>query len=609
MESERFKILVKRCSNMSRDELLTLILDLWEQLTEGKSGDIENNVIMKRMSADYKKLEAEADALRQENEELKEALLHTSQVNQMRTNEIYGRGTEKYNDILDTPPAKEQEDEAEQEEPEEEPWEKRNNDNSQCQNDTNNSGKRKKRSGWKKGDFADLPHKSVYMINIEELNQEYGECNWRIAYWHCHPVLEYVPASAYVKDILTPVISVGEEHCMATIPYVAPLWQRSYASPSVVSIIMYQKFALALPTERQERLFSEFGFCLSKQLMSNWILRSVKDYFQPIYDYLKEQLLTVSYHQCDETTLQVIRDGRKPGSKSYIWLHMTSELLKTPPIILFCFELTRGTDHLREFYQDFQGTITSDAYCSYQILGKEKNGFIVLSGCWMHARRRFATSLTLINPTGLDPKIIEELPETKAISLIGKIYHEDEPLKVLSAEERQRQREEKVKPLVEEYFNYIEGLDTSDPLMGERLKDAIQYSVNQKEYLTRFLSDGNIPLDNGCSERNLKILCLLRNASLFCTSIAGAEALAVMCSLTQTARANGANAYWYLYYILEKMPRFAEGDSLEAMMPWSEEYRCYERQRISQEPTPMGRNEYNERPQTPKKKNTQGQIA
>lgn len=80
----------------------------------------------------------------------------------------------------------------------------------------------------------------------------------------------------------------------------------------------------------------------------------------------------MAYHRCDETPLRVLRDGRPAGAKSYMWVHITSELLDTSPIILFCYELTCGTDHLRKFYQDFQGFITYDAYCSYQVLEKEK---------------------------------------------------------------------------------------------------------------------------------------------------------------------------------------------------------------------------------------------
>ena len=64
----------------------------------------------------------------------------------------------------------------------------------------------------------------------------------------------------------------------------------------------------------------------------------------------------------------MIHDNRKAGSKSYMWVHTTSELADCNPVVVFYYELTRGTDHLREFYYDYTGTITSDAYASYPLL-------------------------------------------------------------------------------------------------------------------------------------------------------------------------------------------------------------------------------------------------
>jgi len=39
--------------------------------------------------------------------------------------------------------------------------------------------------------------------------------------------------------------------------------------------------------------------------------------------------------------------------------------------------------------------------------------------------------------------------------------------------------------------------DLEDPTLPERTKDAISYSLNQKQYLCEFLNDGKVPIDNG----------------------------------------------------------------------------------------------------------------
>lgn len=114
----------------------------------------------------------------------------------------------------------------------------------------------------------------------------------------------------------------------------------------------------------------------------------------------------------------------------------------------------------------------------------------------VHLRRRFANSLALIDKTGLSEEKIRQLPEARTLIPIGKIYDADEALKNLSAEERRIQRETIVRPLVEEYYAFTEGIDCKDSLISNRLKDALNYSRNQKEYLCRFLEDGNIPIDD-----------------------------------------------------------------------------------------------------------------
>ena len=114
------------------------------------------------------------------------------------------------------------------------------------------------------------------------------------------------------------------------------------------------------------------------------------------------------------------------------------------------------------------------------------------------------------------------------------------------------------------------------------MKDAIQYSLNQKKYLCRFLERGSVPMDNGNTERKAKSLAIGRGNWMFCTSPKGAKALAIMYTLVETAKSNGADVYFYLKYLLENAPASPElimGKAyLEKLMPWSEAYRKYEKE-------------------------------
>lgn len=59
--------------------------------------------------------------------------------------------------------------------------------------------------------------------------------------------------------------------------------------------------------------------------MSNWILCALQDYLYPVYEMLHTELIKYEMLHADETELQVLHEpGKKPQSKSYMWLYRTS---------------------------------------------------------------------------------------------------------------------------------------------------------------------------------------------------------------------------------------------------------------------------------------------
>lgn len=165
--------------------------------------------------------------------------------------------------------------------------------------------------------------------------------------------------------------------------------------------------------------------------------------------------------------------------------------------MVYCYEKTRGADHLREFYAGLLEMIylTCDAYSAYPCFADESNGLIVLAGCFMHCRRSFVEAILILNLKGMADEQILALPETQAILLIREIYLAEGLLKDLSLEERLTRRKKEVLPNVNAFFEFIRGIDLNNPLLSEKLKVAVHYSLNQEIYLRRFLTDGSIPID------------------------------------------------------------------------------------------------------------------
>ena len=113
------------------------------------------------------------------------------------------------------------------------------------------------------------------------------------------------------------------------------------------------------------------------------------------------------------------------------------------------------------------------------------------------------------------------------------------------------------------------------------------FSLNQEEYLKVFLTDGEVPIDDSASERALRNFTIGRKNWVTVNTVRGAQASAVIYSITETARANGLNVYYYLRHLLTELPQLLqsreklEESVLEPLMPWSKVLpeECYSKRR------------------------------
>jgi len=607
MRADR-EIFINSIQDYGRDRLLSLAVAQYDELDRLKLIQLENERIYTEAHIQYCELKGKHDATVKENADLKAALKKEIEQNDLKARSIFGRKTEGLLSLIDAADNKTEEpvDESAVED-NDSSYERKSRiiDLEERKREQKNVGTKKKRS--LAASMKNLPEELVYDLNVDELNAMYGENNWRIAYWHSHSTLEKIPNPYYKRTVLTPAVSVGLEHELFTIPYRNPLIDRSQVSASIMADILFRKFVLGLPFNRQAMDYQMHDVYLLKQTIINWANTLVPLICGPMYEFLTECLIGYRYGQSDETTIQVNKDGRGPGHKSYMWIHTSSELLDCPPIIIFCYEETRSTEHLRSFYREFLGYITCDAYISYRVLEKESDGTIKTTGCMMHTRRYFAEAFFVQDVTSLTDEELRELPETQALFLIRDIYIEENQLRKLSADERLAARTEKVAPAVERFFEYVHSLAESEDFLSDRLKKAVTYAINQEQCLKRFLSDGNIPIDNGHVERIIAHSYSIGRANwLFADTVNGAKVNAMVYSIVETARANQASVGCYLQYLFEKMPKHlgAEDKSILAdMVPWSDAYKEYEKNK-QQSALELCRILFHEpdKPRTPRKK-------
>ena len=188
------------------------------------------------------------------------------------------------------------------------------------------SAKKRSRKSKKKGqreeDLKDFPQEEIsHDIPEQELNEAFGSGNWKSmpdeVFWQ----LRFEPARWIAeKHVIKVYVGTDGTHQDEFLRGDHPetLFKGSIATPSLEAAIINSKYVNSNPLDRISRDFGVNGLNLSKQTMSNWTVWTAESYLSVVYEMMKQCQLKAHVNQCDETTVDVIHDGRPAGSKSYM---------------------------------------------------------------------------------------------------------------------------------------------------------------------------------------------------------------------------------------------------------------------------------------------------
>jgi transposase len=381
--------------------------------------------------------------------------------------------------------------------------------------------------------------------------------------------LKLIPAQAVITRHVGHVYACRNcEKNAEQVPFVKaqvsePVIKGSFASPEAIAHIATQKFAMGIPLYRQEQEWERNGILLSRQTMSNWLLRATRDWLEPVYGRLHELLCAAKVAHADETTLQVLNEpGKSAQSKSYMWLYRTSGDSKYH-IVLYDYQPSRSGKHPAEFLKDFKGFLHTDGYDAYH--RRLPEGITVI-GCWAHCRRKFDEAL----------KIIPEKDRIGTGTLHGKhfcdmLFSLEREFDGLPPDDNFKARYEarikQSKPVMDDFFAWAEKTNAVT-LPQSPLGKALQYALGQKLWLERVLLDGRLELSNNRAERSIKPFVIGRKNWLFSNTPEGASASATLYSLIETAKENGLNPYTYLTAVFKIASNLPPGNSICNLLPW-----------------------------------------
>ena len=338
-----------------------------------------------------------------------------------------------------------------------------------------------------------------------------------------------------------------------------PVIKGSFASPESIAYSAHQKFTMGIPLYRQEQEWKRQDVLISRQTMANWLIRSAKDWLEPIMYELKRRLLLSKVLHADETTFQVLKEpGKRAQSKSYLWCYRTSGDTDEP-IVLAEYRPDRKTYNPTIFLEGFSGYLHADGYDAYHKLPPE----IVVVGCWSHVRRKWDEALKIIKP--------EDRAGSMAMTgkqYCDKLFSVEREIAHFNASQRYEHRIRKLKPLMDEFFGWITGIEAAVRPKSPT-GSAISYMLSQKQYLQNILLDGRLELSNNRIERTIKPFVLSRKNFLFADTQRGADTAAIFFSLIETAKETGLNPYDYLTYVFRTAPNMdiSNPDNLSTLLP------------------------------------------
>lgn len=358
--------------------------------------------------------------------------------------------------------------------------------------------------------------------------------------------LVYVPAQArvidyYAKVYKCPECGNNESHdalrpdaqavfLKAQVP--EPFIPKSYCSRELMTQIVYEKFLKGVPLYRLETDFKHYSLDLERATMSNWLIYTAEKYGKPVFDAMKRDLLKERVIHADETPIQVLHEPeRNAATKSKMWLYCAPKS-SGKHINLFEYTETRNGDNAVAFLGDYSGYLVCDGYDGYNKLETAKR-----CGCWVHCKRKWVQALPA------DKKLRATSRAAKGVEWCEKIFHIEKELEDLTPEERTTKRQERLKPVLDAFYAWLEGFE---PNKNTTLAKAYWYTIHEKEYLYRCLEDGEIEIHNNRAENAIRPFVVGRKNWLFCNTPKGAKASEIWYSLITTAYANGLNVREYL---------------------------------------------------------------
>ena len=166
---------------------------------------------------------------------------------------------------------------------------------------------------------------------------------------------------------------------------------RGWAGPSLLAMIMFEKFGQHQPLNRQAERYAREGVELSLSTLADQV-GACCTVLDPLFKRIEAHTFAAARLHGDDTTVPVLAKGKTDIARCWVYVRDDRPFGGTaPPAAVFYYSHDRKGEHPQAHLANYTGILQADAYGGYGKLyeGDRTPGPIIEAPCWGHARRKF----------------------------------------------------------------------------------------------------------------------------------------------------------------------------------------------------------------------------
>jgi transposase len=385
--------------------------------------------------------------------------------------------------------------------------------------------------------------------------------------------LEVVPRKWKVIETVREKFTCRDCEKISQAPAPFHVIPRGWAGPSLLAMILYEKFGQHQPLNRQVERYALEGVPISLSTAADAVGAGCA-VLEPLLRLVEAHVMAAERLHGDDTTVPVLALGKCNVGRCWVYVRDDKPFGgRDPPAAMFYYSRDRAGAHPQAHLSRYGGILQADAFGGYTKLYEPQRspGPIQEAACWVHARRPFFAMADVEENARRKAAGKQEIAispiAVEIVRRIDALFEIERSINGESAEKRKAVRQALSASLVADLKTYME-TQRVKLSRGHDLVRAMNYMLKRWMSFTRFLDDGRVCLSNNAAERALRGIALGRRSWLFCGSDRGGHRAATMYSLIISAKMNGVDPQAWLADVLARIATHP-AHRLDELLPWN----------------------------------------